>query len=296
MIAVFGSGFGLYGHLPALAELGHDISVPLRYRFAFDERAELEPYRSVVHFVDNEAILLSKANLAVLARRPADNEAMARQVALFRQPPQLVIEKPPAPTPQAALELQGALEKAQVRYATPYLLEYCDWARDCKNKIATGQGVEITLTWYFNSPKANKSWKAKPEYGGGPLNYYFIHLIALAGFLLGDYCLVECWTAAEGGNRKIGMVATNGPLRFTAAFCTGPADSLFSLTIDGAVVIASATPFGSVPRLGEHDPRINVLKRFYTAEVFCEDAESAAVERRHQTLRSWAELIRRLVI
>ena len=294
MIAIFGHGFGLYGHLPALAELGHDIYVPLRYRPAFDERAELETYRSTVHFIDDEATLLSKVKLAVLVRRPADNEAIARQAAATSLPPQLVIEKPLATTPQAALALVSTLRGAGVRYATPYLLEYCNWARDCKHMIATGQGVETTLDWSFNSPKTTESWKAKPEDGGGPLNYYFIHLIALAGFLLGDHRLVECWTKLEDRGCEIGMAAVSGAHRFAATFCTGMADSNFSVAIDGVTAYNAETPFGDVPRRGARDPRINVLKRFYASEVFCKDADPVATERGRQTLKCWAEVVGRL--
>jgi predicted dehydrogenase len=294
VIAIFGHGFGLYGHLPALAELGHDIYLPLRYRPAFDERAELETYRSTVHFIDDEATLLSKAKLAVLVRRPADNEAIARQAATTSLPPQLVIEKPLATTPQAALALDSALREAHVRYATPYLFAYCDWARNCENRIRAGQGVEITLDWYFNSPKTTESWKAKPEDGGGPLNYYFIHVIALAGFFLGDYRLVECWANSEGRGRKIRMTAVSGAPRFAATFCTGTVDSNFSVAIDGVIAYNAETPFGDVPRRGDRDPRINVLKRFYASEVFCEDADPVAAERGRQTLKCWAEVVGRL--
>src|SRR5580704_17552067 len=107
MIAIYGSGFGLYGHLPALAELGHDVVVPARYRPAFDGRTELQPYRSAVHFADNESGMLPMAELAVLARRPEDNDALARQAALIPNLPRLklAIEKPPGATPKAALAL-----------------------------------------------------------------------------------------------------------------------------------------------------------------------------------------------
>ena len=197
MIAIYGSGFGLYGHLPALAELGHEIFVPERYRAAFEGRTELQQYRSAVHFVDDERRILSVAELAVLTRRPADNDALARQVALIPNPPRLVIEKPPGATPQAALSLARVLKSAGVRYVTPYLMAHCAWARGCLSMVAAG-GTDIALNWYFNSSGTTQSWKSTPDQGGGIVNYYFIHLIALAQLLLGSYRLAECRTDALG--------------------------------------------------------------------------------------------------
>jgi predicted dehydrogenase len=290
LIAVFGSGFGLYGHLPAIAELGRDVHVPARYRSAFDERAELAAYRSAVRFVDDEAGLLSDADLAVLARRPADNEAIARQAIQGQRSVQLVIEKPPAPNPQAALLLDKALRTAGVRYSTPYLLSYCDWACDCQRRVASGEVREITLHWQFNSPGGRESWKAMPVEGGGLLSYYFIHVIALADFLLGDYRVVECRAAQEGSGRNIGLVAVNESIRFAGTFCTSPADSVFSIALNGVPAATAPTPFGAIPRRGDRDPRIDVLKRFYTTEVFGESANRGAEDRGGRTLRVWAEL------
>jgi predicted dehydrogenase len=295
LIAVFGSGFGLYGHVPALVELGRDVCVSVRYRSAFDERAELTAYRSAVHFVDDDASLLSKADLAVLVRRPADNDALARQAMLIRCPPQLVIEKPPAPTPQAALLLDSALRAAGVRRSTPYLLAHCEWARDCQRRVTSGRVGEITLDWHFNSQYTSGSWKAAPEEGGGPLSYYFIHVIALAEFFLGDHHVVECWATEEGSDRKIGMVAVNRSIRFTATFCAST-DSVFSIALNGVVAMTAATPFGAIPRRGDRDPRIDTLKRFYTTEVFISSkaAHQRAEDRGRRVLEVWAELAERL--
>jgi predicted dehydrogenase len=290
LIAVFGSGFGLYGHLPAVVELGRDVCVPARYRQAFDGRAELMAYRSAIHFVDDEAALLSNADLAVLARRPADNEALAHRA--IPRAIQLVIEKPPAPTPQAALSLDSALSAAGVRHSTPYLFAYCDWARDCQRMVISGDATEITLDWRFNSPGSRESWKATPQDGGGPLSYYFIHVIALAQFFLGDYHVVDCRVAEDGSERKISMAAVNGPVRFAGTFCIGSSDSVFSVALNGVSATTAATPFGMVPRRGDRDPRIDALKRFYTAEVFSNATGRDAGGRR--ILRVWAEIAEQL--
>ena len=294
MIAVFGSGFGIYGHLPALVESGHPVCIPSRYRPVVEERTELAAYRSEVRFIDDEETLLSTSELAVLARRPADNAALARRVIAKRFPLRVVIEKPLAPTPSDALSLERELRTARMRYATPYLLQYCDWARNCRLEVAAGRAVEIELNWHFSSKQPQDSWKSISQEGGGALSYYFIHVIALGEFLLGDYQVVECLSVNGEPGSGLKMVAVNGSVRFSATFCTGPGASMFALNLNGIPAFTADTPFGANPRRGFRDPRIESLKRFYTDEVFTLAAQQPDESRNSRTLTVWADLAKRM--
>ena len=48
MFAIRGSGFGLYGYLPALVGCGRRVVLPERYRARFAERPELAPFANEV--------------------------------------------------------------------------------------------------------------------------------------------------------------------------------------------------------------------------------------------------------
>jgi len=288
---VFGSGFGLYGHLPALVELGKKVCIPLRYKPAFDDRIELEIYRHAVSFVDKEN--LSGMDLAVLARRPADNDALARQAILSRCR-QLVVEKPPARTPQAASLLFSALRAAGVRHATPYLFAYCDWARDCKRGVEARLPSDITFDWHFNSSRAPGNWKAVQEEGGGLVSFYFIHVLALAEYLLGDFRITDCRSTYENSRSGLSMTASGGPNTLRGIFWAGVGASNFELSVNGLAVFAAETPFGSMPRRGTRDPRVDLLKRFYATEVFADIPAHHADERCDRILKAWASLVDRL--
>ena len=55
MIGIFGAGFGLYGYLPALIEVGGGPILLLdRYRIPFSERTELRRFVSAVQWQENE--------------------------------------------------------------------------------------------------------------------------------------------------------------------------------------------------------------------------------------------------
>ena len=202
--------------------MGRDVFLPSRYRPALEERPELAPYRSAVQFIDDEGTLLTTSELAVLARRPTDNEALARRMIARGCPSQLVIEKPIAPTPSGALSLERDLKTAGVRYATPYLFAYCDWARDCQSEVAAGRVAEVKLDWHFRSKQPPDSWKSTSREGGGVLSYYFIHVIALGEFLLGDYRVLECQYLHEGQGHGLRMVAASGAVRFHRGLQRGP--------------------------------------------------------------------------
>jgi hypothetical protein len=159
--------------------------------------------------------------------------------------------------------------------------------------VTLGQVGEITLEWRYRCHTSG-SWKAAPEEGGGLLSYYFIHVIALAEYFLTGYHVVECCAIEEASGHKIGMVVANGSIRFTATFCASPADSMFSLAINGVVAITAATPFGAVPERGERDCRIDALKRFYTTEVFSDAVEQGGAGRGGRILQAWADLAARL--
>ncbi len=272
-------------------ELGKEVAVPARYRSSFAERPELQAYRSAVRFVEDEMAFLPEADLAVLARRPADNIALAVKTLQHQRVLPLVIEKPPGPTPEDGLALDDSLLTAGVRHATPYLLEYCNWARDCRKQLISGQAQEISLDWRFG--KTDESWKTSPREGGGVLNYYFIHLIALSEFWLGAHRLVEFQAEDTKLGQKISMLATSGSIRFNAAFTLAPDYPSFSVTLDGVTATAESTPFGAIPRRGVRDPRIDVLKVFYAIEVFSDAPQHDTVRRQRRTLEAWAKLTKR---
>jgi predicted dehydrogenase len=292
MIGLLGSGFGLYGHLPALVELGQCIYIPRRYRSVLDQRTELQQYCTSVHFVDDESKLTTAADLLILAQRPNDNKINAEQVAHDNRHIQLVIEKPLASTPLEAINLDHLLREAGIRHATPYLFVYCDWAQVCECEISAGRGLDIQLNWCFNSHHSSSSWKSVPKEGGGTLNFYFIHVIALVCFLYKSLRPLECSVYIDDYRGNVGITARHGQHMFTANFSPSTSDASFTLTVDNKVLVSALTPFGDIPRRGVRDPRIDILKRFYVTEVFNQQHDTSTGDWRHDTLLRWKDMMR----
>lgn len=291
MIAVFGAGFGLYGHLPALAELGREVGVLHRYRDVITARSELKSYLPCVRFFESEEQLIGSSSAAVLARRPDDNERLAYLIAASANRQPLVLEKPACPDVGRSRFLFDELRARGIPFAIPYLFAYCDWTSEARDAILRAAAPSIVLDWSFpTAPGQGETWKSQESQAGGLVGYYYIHILALVVYLMGpDTSLVSARSQVAGGRGTIVAEARRGSTSFHGRFSNEPGDARFSLTVDGDPVCDLPTPFGPVPQRGHRDPRIDALKRFYTATL----ANGPALyvgDRDDAVLTLWAEL------
>ena len=90
-IGILGSGFGLYGYLPALMNLGYEVWVPIRYKEKISRRIELQKIVSDI-FLKSEEQILSDCGILVIARRPEDQFALLNQLSYSKQ--KYFLEKP----------------------------------------------------------------------------------------------------------------------------------------------------------------------------------------------------------
>ena len=70
VFTILGSGFGMYGYLPALIECGMKVALPERYRSVIGGRTELVQYMPEVIWCAGTEEALALANGAVVAVRP----------------------------------------------------------------------------------------------------------------------------------------------------------------------------------------------------------------------------------
>ena len=80
--AILGSGFGLYGYLPALQALGCRVVLPLRYRSIIENRAELSGFAERIGWAADDTDAIDQADAVVVARRPADQSHLFNMVPL----------------------------------------------------------------------------------------------------------------------------------------------------------------------------------------------------------------------
>lgn len=264
-VAILGSGFGLYGYLPALIGQGCSVLLPERYRAVIEGRAELAEFAHQIKWVVDEGNALDRAEAVVVARRPGDQAALL--AGILRRPnlQRLLLEKPLAPNPEEAGRLQSELLASGRIVRVGYIFGHTDWGKRLLEQASSPQRCgDLRIHWSFRAhhyATDQQNWKRSHAQGGGALRFYGIQLLALTAEL--GFCRaristissakpdeVESWSATlenDAGDLCELNVRSNAEL------------SRFSVTASspfGSVV--SRDPFGRAP-VGQGDRRIPLL-------------------------------------
>lgn len=214
MYTIVGSGFGLYGYLPALAK-GQDESVllPRTYESKVRARPELAGTLPSIHWVEDEVAALSLASAVVIATPPKRQFEVVSRCLTLTNIEKLVLEKPLAASPAYAVELISKLREAKKRYRIGYTLLYTAWHQRLAWAKLSPSSAMLSINWTFMAHHFKRdlaTWKRAHEEGGGVLRFYGIHLVALlvhhgydgvlSSVLDGeDSCEPECWRAVFTG-------------------------------------------------------------------------------------------------
>jgi hypothetical protein len=226
VITILGSGFGLYGYLPALVvECSQRILLPERYRSRFCERPELARFSKNVQWERDEATALDRSDGAVLALRPVDHMEWIPQCLARNNIKGLVLEKPLAISPEAATMLFGHLIRSRKAIRMGYTFRYTEWGKWILEAMITSkESKSLSIHWSFLAHHFRydlRNWKRYNSSGGGAIRFYGIQLIALL---------------AEIGYRDVILSQSFGISldeieKWTASF-TGPALPVCDIVVD----------------------------------------------------------------
>jgi len=188
MIAILGSGFGLYGYLPALAEISlHDILFLSKAKDVFFSRAELNEYKDRVHWAESIPQILEQSEVIVLAIQPERQQNFINEHVNQLINKKLILEKPLAKNAEDALSLLNKLKDYKIKYRIAYTLIYTDWLQNLK-LLSDSNSLpdELLIEWLFLAHHYKtdiNNWKKDLSQGGGIINFYGIHFIALCVYL-----------------------------------------------------------------------------------------------------------------
>jgi predicted dehydrogenase len=266
MIAILGSGFGLYGFLPALVQgCGQTVALPERYRDRFARRPELAAFAPQIRWFADEQAALEAADGVVLALRPADQAAWIPRCLALPNLQRLLLEKPLAPSPLAAAQLLRALDASGKTFGLNYSFAHLLW-RD-RLRDAAQQTAELTIDWQFSAHHFRTgldTWKRRHSEGGGVIRFYGIHLIALLAELGYDAVETSRTRGELADEPQTWQALFKGP---HLAHCRIHVDSLaprtqFCITSGGETLVDLADPFdedaAQAPKTGL-DRRVPVL-------------------------------------
>ena len=286
MIAVFGGGFGLYGHTAALAAMGANVSTLERYKAAALAREELAPLIPKITWVTEEEELITYADIFVLAQRPSDNANWCRKLLDMDRDLFFVIEKPIAPSWQEAVALEHQLLSHNRSWAVPYLFCFCDWFYALTERLAVTPNQHIT--WSHRQSTKLGDWKKNPLLGGGINAFYFTHFLALFEAII-PHATIEytCNTTKE--NIQLIATARDGSKTIETTFQLADT-AAFEISDNSTVWCQQETPFGNSHVLGTSDSRLLTLQRFYKKNVLVPSTEQTYENFLRNVTRRWSHL------
>lgn len=196
--AIIGSGFGLYGYIPAIAgALDCTVILPETARMKFAARPELARFEPSILWAPSIDSALQQANVAVIAVPPQKQAAIVFECLRHTGIGAIVLEKPVAATPVRAREVLDLIIEAGRRCRVGYTLLQTDFTKALLAADFFSVDIPLTIQWSFMAHHfANDvdTWKSSHVQGGGALRFFGIHLVALLALL--GYCEVTHSTLA----------------------------------------------------------------------------------------------------
>ncbi len=178
---IIGSGFGLYGYLPALKNL-FDITLFLQeaYKKTLLNRPDIGKFFKEVNWCTSQDEVFNKSELIIIAKRPIDQYNLLKSVANFENK-KLILEKPLTQDPKSSLEILDILNSKKIPFRISYTFFYTNWFNKLSNLLASKNKSAITIEWNFKANHFEKNidtWKRSKK-GGGVIDFYGIHLLAI---------------------------------------------------------------------------------------------------------------------
>ena len=178
---IYGSGFGLYGYLPAIYKFSKKVYLNKKYQETFKSRKELALFEPKILWYKNVKNIISKIDYLVIAKRPIDQLKIIKQILKNKNKVKHVfLEKPISVNPKKSLDILKIFHKTKVNYSIGFLFEYVSWYALIKKRIRNHKKTNITIKWNIKKNLNNRfSWKHNHKQGGGLIRYYGIHFIKL---------------------------------------------------------------------------------------------------------------------
>jgi len=290
VFTIIGSGFGLYGYLPALCEgPGDTIILPERYREQVFARPELCDYLTHISWAKDEEDAWSQAHAAVVATCPERQQEIVLQLLNHPMLEKIVLEKPVAVSPEKAAAILAALKQEDKSCRVDYSFLNTAWHTDLKLAVKNMDAHQrVCVSWRFLAHHFKHefdTWKRFHGQGGGVLRFFGIHLIALLADIGYDNVIEsnlcgenqdqpEKWEAifsAEGMPGCHVIVDSHSPEEHFTIMATDATDARTSL-------IALNNPFASEDSVGSSamadnriDPLIKLLRTFHEPDKQYDD-------------------------
>lgn len=190
-VGIIGSGFGLYGLLPAFNSLKNCQVVSICGK----RSPRLVNYCQKIglkKIYTDWKLMLKNEQLNVLALAVTPNAQYEIAKFAIKKDINIFAEKPLAANLQQANELLTLAQKKKIKHTIDFLypeIEQWKKVKQLINKKVLGKLKQLYVNWDFPVPgiKNNRpSWKSDVKMGGGALSYYFSHSLYYLEYFAGE--------------------------------------------------------------------------------------------------------------
>ncbi|WJR80450.1 hypothetical protein [Bradyrhizobium sp. NP1] len=263
-VTILGGGFGLYGYLPAVLGLGADVVLAERYRSIVARRVELAPLATRVSWAVDEREAVAGAAAVIVARRPVDQADLIAELLAKPNVRRLLLEKPLAPGPDAAMRLQDQLEASGRIVRVGYTFPFTGWGRDLVARPGASRD-DIGMRWTFRAhhyATKQANWKRLHSEGGGALRFYGIQLIGLLARLGFDRVEASAIAASDPDEAEDwrATITAGGGARCTVELRSRAEPAEFAVTAPATGIrLSRSDPFDDPVGADGFDRRVPVL-------------------------------------
>ena len=263
MYTIVGSGFGLYGYLPALVErLGEEVVLPRAYEQKARARPELARALSGVRWAGDHDEALALAEGIVIATTPARQLEVAARC-LSMPSIRRIVRKPIVPrrreTAAADLSRRASVTASVTRWLTPHGLRAFVARRDTSS---------VAIDGFHGAPfRATRQLEAIRRCRGGVLRFFGVRVLApfaprlsLLRAACGSSATLRRAAPLDGAHRRRRRAADAASRSTTAA---ARRSHIASPRLPPPVDLAD--PFAQERAIGEEDPRVGVVERILRA-------------------------------
>ncbi len=190
-IGIIGSGFGLYGLLPAFNYLKNCQMVSICGKrtprlLTYCRKIGLKKiYTNWKLMLENEQLDVLALAVTPDAQYRIARFAISKDINIFA-------EKPLAANLQQARELLALAQKKKIKHTIDFLypeIEAWKKVKQLINKKVLGELKQLNVNWDFPTPgikSKRPAWKSDIKMGGGALSYYFSHSLYYLKYFAGE--------------------------------------------------------------------------------------------------------------
>lgn len=180
MIGILGSGFGLYGYLPAICQYYPNKSILLvnKAKLILNSRSELSNYKRNIIWKENYEDIIKSSDFLIVAYPPFETQKLIKLILASSKIKKIIVEKPICDSPEKALFFLNQMNKANINIASSFIFIYTEWFNFFEN-----HNDNIKIHWQIVNINHENSWKWNPNLGGGIINFYGIHLLSVCAYL-----------------------------------------------------------------------------------------------------------------